>query len=88
MDTLGDGVTLYVIQNGNTVTWNVPSGSYKRGIQSFTNAFVSSQGFPSPGKIEFPAGGAGAGAFTFKDIDSTSNHTLAINFVQFVSPTT
>ena len=88
MDTLGDGVTLYVIQNGNTVTWNVPSDSYKRGSNAFNNAFVSSQGFPSPGKIEFPAGGAGAGAFTFKDIDSTSNHTLAINFVQFVSPTT
>ena len=83
----GDGLTLYVDKGTNTVNWNVPESGYEISGTPANDVYVSSQGVPNEGRIEFPSGD-GLGAFTFKliDIDGT-NGNLAINFVPFVPPT-
>jgi len=82
---LGDGTTVYIHQNGGTITWNANQATeYLRDGAVFGKVFVSSQGFPTPGKIEFGSGDT-IGAFTFKYIDNSPS-TLVINYVQFVTP--
>ena len=83
---LGDGTTVYIHQkDGGTVTWNANQASeYLLNNVQFNDVFVSSQGFPTPGKIEFDSGEV-IGAFTFKYIDNSPS-TLVINYVQFVTP--
>lgn len=81
----GDGTTIYIHQDGGTVTWNANQATeYLRNNSTFDKVFVSSQGFPTPGKIEFGSG-ATIGAFTFKYIVNSPS-TLVINYVQFVTP--
>ena len=87
VDGVGDGATVYIKAVGQTVTWNANS------IEDYTinsgaspdKLFISSQGFPTPGKIEFPSSGDFLGAFTFKYVDSSPS-TIIVNFVPFVLP--
>lgn len=81
----GDGTTVYIHQDSGTVTWNAnQAAEYLRNNSDFEEVFVSSQGFPTPGKIEFGSGEV-IGAFTFKFIVNSPS-TLVINYVQFVTP--
>ena len=90
-DTLGDGVTLYVRKpSGVTVTWNANDRTkFKKDTVEFDEVYVSSQGFPTPGKIEFEGtDDECVGAFTFKMIQQfgTEGTILVVNYVSFVVP--
>jgi len=83
---LGDGVTVFIIPGDRNITWNVSSTNYRQGTDSGASSYttyVSSQGYPTPGKIEIPQSNSGIGAMTIKLIDTD---TIAINYLSFVAP--
>ena len=81
-NNIGDGATIYIHKpNSTSITWPT---SYKLNDTDFEEKYVSSQGFPTPGTIEFDASPC-IGGFTFKYLDNNPT-ILVVNFVSFVTP--